>query len=351
MKIDINKLLRKNIKDLIPYSSARNEYKAEGGIFLDANEISMEGKETNDLNRYPDPLQLKLKDKLSKIKGISSDRIFIGNGSDEAIDILIRAFCEPGKDEVIICPPTYGMYEVAANINNIKITKAPLTAELFQLDIKNILRSISKNTKLMFLCCPNNPSGNGVKWKDIKSLLEKFNGLVIVDEAYIDFASYGSLIPELKNYPNLVILQTLSKAWALAGIRVGLAFASKEIISVFNKIKSPYNVNSVSQEIAIKALTDQKTIKAWIKKIISEREKLSIGLLNFEFIVKVYPSETNFLLVKTTNALKLYNFLLDNKIIVRNRSTVSLCEECLRITVGTRKENNVLLSTLKKYKT
>lgn len=351
MKIDINKLLRKNIKDLIPYSSARNEYKGKDGIFLDANENSFESINSKGLNRYPDPLQLKLKNKLSKIKRVKLDQIFIGNGSDEAIDILYRAFCEPGKEEVIICPPTYGMYEVSANINNIKVVKAPLTKELFQLDLKNILKAITKNTRLIFICCPNNPTGNGVKWKDIKELLENFKGIVVVDEAYIDFASYNSLIPELKNYSNLVILQTLSKAWGLAGIRIGLAFASKEIISVFNKIKPPYNINTVSQELAFKALENSKEIKNKIKLLVSEREKLSSQLLKFDFIVKVYPSEANFLLVKTTNALKLYTFLIKNKIVVRNRSNVSLCEECLRITIGTKKENQELLNALKKYKT
>ncbi len=350
MEFNINKLTRKNIKQLLPYSSARVEYKGRARLFLDANENSFESEWSKGLNRYPDPLQLKLKNKLSKLKGVANNELFIGNGSDEAIDLLFRAFCEPRKDEVIICPPTYGMYEVCANINNVKAVNVPLIKEIFQLDTKNIVKAINKNTKLIFLCCPNNPTGNGVKWKDIKVVLEKFNGIVVVDEAYIDFASYRSLISELKNYPNLVILQTLSKAWGLAGIRIGLSFASKEVISIFNKIKPPYNINALSQERAIKALSNTKKIKGYVKTIISEREKLKSELEKFDFVLKIYPSEANFILVKTTNALKIHSFLLKKKIVVRNRSSVSLCEECLRITIGAKKENTILLNALKKYK-
>lgn len=349
MKIEINNLLRKNIKDLIPYSSARNEYKSKDGVFLDANENSYGNKKTAGLNRYPDPLQLKLKEKLSEIKAISIDQIFIGNGSDEAIDILFRAFCKPGKDNIIICPPTYGMYEVLANINNVKISKIPLTANEFQLDLKNILKATNKNTKLIFICCPNNPTGNGVKWKTIKTILNTFNGIVVVDEAYIDFASYGSLLSELNNYPNLVILQTLSKAWALAGIRIGLAFASQNIISVFNKIKPPYNISKTSQDVAVKALKNPEKVKVKVKKIISEREKLKSELLKLSFIKNVYPSEANFILVKTTNALKIYDHLIQNKIIVRNRTNINLCENCLRISIGTKEENKLLLKALINY--
>ena len=243
--------LRENIKNLTPYSSARDEYKGKEGVFLDANENSFGapiqfGQDLN-LNRYPDPLQISVKNKLSKIKGLPIENIFLGNGSDEAIDILFRAFCNPGKDSVIVCPPTYGMYEVSANINDVEVKKVPLLAETFQLDTENIFKSVNENTKLIFICCPNNPTGNGVAWNSIKLILEKYNGIVVIDEAYINFASYRSLIPELLNYPNLVILQTLSKAWGLAGLRVGMAFASELIIDVFNKIKPPYNINAVSQ--------------------------------------------------------------------------------------------------------
>ncbi|MBA3682461.1 MAG: histidinol-phosphate transaminase [Bacteroidetes bacterium] len=347
MKFNLDNLTRENIKKLTPYSSARNEYKGKSGIFLDANENS-----NNDLlyNRYPDPLQIKLKQKIASLKKLTPENILIGNGSDEAIDLLFRAFCEPVKDNVIICPPTYGMYEVIANINNINVIYVPLTPDDFQLDVKTILGSILNSTKLILLCCPNNPTGNGVKWNDIQTLLIKFKGIVVVDEAYIDFASYKSLISELKNYPNLVILQTLSKAWGLAALRLGLAIASPEIISVFNKIKSPYNISSLSQTLALKVLNDPKKIIKEIKKLTAARKKLSLAFLDFSFITKVYPSEANFVLVKTTNANKLYNYLAKNKIIIRNRSNIAMCEDCLRITVGTKEENKLLLTALNNYK-
>ncbi len=347
MKFNLDNLTRENIKKLTPYSSARNEYRGKSGIFLDANENS-----NNNLlyNRYPDPLQIKLKQKIASLKKLTPENILIGNGSDEAIDLLFRAFCEPGKDNVIICPPTYGMYEVIANINNINVIYVPLTPDDFQLDVKTILGSILNSTKLILLCCPNNPTGNGVKWNDIQTLLIKFKGIVVVDEAYIDFASYKSLISELKNYPNLVILQTLSKAWGLAALRLGLAIASPEIISVFNKIKSPYNISSLSQTLALKVLNDPKKIIKEIKKLTAARKKLSLAFLDFSFITKVYPSEANFVLVKTTNANKLYNYLAKNKIIIRNRSNIAMCEDCLRITVGTKEENKLLLTALNNYK-
>ncbi|MBA2614131.1 MAG: histidinol-phosphate transaminase [Bacteroidetes bacterium] len=356
MQFDLNNILRDNIKSLSPYSSARDEYKGKEGVFLDANENPFgaptsffEGNELN-LNRYPDPMQLSLKDKLGKIKGLPTENIFLGNGSDEAIDILFRAFCEPGKDKVIICPPTYGMYEVSANINDVGIVKVHLTKEDFQLDIENILLAINETTKLIFICCPNNPTGNGVKWDSIKKILENFKGLVVIDEAYINFARYMSLIPELLNYPNLVILQTLSKAWGLAGIRIGAAFASQQIIDVFNKIKPPYNINAVSQKIALDALDNLDQVNNWIKEIVFERNRLSLELAKLNIITKVYPSEANFILVKTINANSIYNYLANNKIIIRNRSNVSLCEGCLRITIGTKEENEMLLKTLQNYK-
>lgn len=350
---DLNKILRENIKKLVPYSSARDEYKGSVGIFLDANENSL-GSPIDDItenvNRYPDPLQLELKEKLCKIKGVPAENIFLGNGSDEAIDILYRAFCEPGKDKAIVCPPTYGMYEVSAAINDVEVKKINLIAETFQLQTKKIISEFDSNTKLIFLCCPNNPTANGVKWADIKLILEKFSGIVIIDEAYINFASYKSLIAKLPNYPNLVILQTLSKAWGMAGLRVGMAFASAQIINVFNKIKPPYNINVVSQQLAKEALDNIEQVNSFIKEIVEERGKLAASLKEFSFIQKIYPSEANFLLVKVEEPKKLYDYLASKQIIVRDRSKVPLCEGCLRITVGTKDENKKLIEALKQYK-
>lgn len=346
---DINKIVRQNIKKLIPYSSARNEFNGEAGIFLDANENSFGSPAAENFNRYPDPLQLNMKEKISQIKGVPIRNIFVGNGSDEAIDILIRAFCEPNTNNIIICPPTYGMYEVCATINAVEVLKVPLTKDDFQLDTENILKAINPNTKLIFLCCPNNPTGNGIKWSSIKQLLEIFNGIVVIDEAYINFASYRSLITELINYPNLVILQTLSKAWGLAGLRIGMAFASEQIIEVFNKIKPPYNINSASQQLALKALENIDQINNWIKTTVTEREKLKKELDTFSFVEKVYPSEANFLLVKVNNPKNIYNYLAGKNIIVRDRSRIEHCEGCLRITIGQPKENEELISALKNY--
>ncbi|MBL0330365.1 MAG: histidinol-phosphate transaminase [Bacteroidetes bacterium] len=351
---ELNNVLRENIKKLVPYSSARDEYKGKDGIFLDANEnaygspIATEG--SGALNRYPDPLQLAVKEKLSKIKGLPIENIFLGNGSDEAIDILYRAFCIPGKDNVIVCPPTYGMYEVSANINEVEVKKVPLLPETFQLDEEKILAAINVNTKLIFICCPNNPTGNGVAWDTIKKILNTFQGIVVIDEAYINFASYRSLIPELLNYPNLVILQTLSKAWGLAGLRIGMAFASEPIIDVFNKIKPPYNINVVSQELALKALDNVSQVNEWIKTIVEQREKLSAEIALLPFVKKVYRSDANFILVKVVDAPTLYYFLTQHQIVVRDRSKVVLCDDCLRITIGKKDENEQLISILKKYK-
>jgi histidinol-phosphate aminotransferase len=347
--VDLKKIVRKNILNLKPYSSARDEFSGKEGIFLDANENGFGSPLEENYNRYPDPLQIEVKEKLSKINGLPIKNIFLGNGSDEAIDILFRAFCNPSKDNVIICPPTYGMYEVSANINNVSILKVPLIAETYEIDTVRVLKAITKNTKLIFVCCPNNPTGNGIKWSSIKKILTNFKSIVVVDEAYINFASYDSLIKELKNYPNLVILQTLSKAWGLAGLRVGLAFASEQIIDIFNKIKPPYNINAVSQKLVLDALDKSEQVNKWIKQIILERDKLSNELNKLPFILKIYPSEANFILVKTTDANDIYNYLISKKIIVRNRSQVTLCENCLRITIGTKEENKKLLNTLKKY--
>jgi histidinol-phosphate aminotransferase len=348
MDFNLENITRENIKKLIPYSSARSEYKGKPGIFLDANENGFGGSEMN-VNRYPDPYQFDLKQKISVIKDLAIENIFIGNGSDEAIDILFRAFCEPGKDHVIICPPTYGMYEVSANINNVIIKRVNLIPETFQLDTDAILNAIDQHTKLIFVCCPNNPTGNGMKWNDIKRILENFKGILVLDEAYIHFAAYRSLVPELLNYPNLVILQTLSKAWGLAGLRLGMAFASRQIIEIFNKVKPPYNINIASQKIATLALSNIKEINTQIKTIISERKRIAEKLAAFTFVKKVFPSEANFLLVRVNDPLRLYSYLVQQNIIVRDRSKAELCEGCLRITIGTQKENKKLLQSLKTY--
>jgi len=351
MNFNLENITRENIKTLAPYSSARDEYKGNEGVFLDANENPYGSPILDDnYNRYPDPLQLKAKAKISTLKAIPAEQIFLGNGSDEAIDILFRAFCEPGKDNVIICPPTYGMYEVSANINNVSVMKVPLTKETFQLDTNAILKNINDQTNLIFVCCPNNPTGNGVKWADIKILLESFKGIVVVDEAYIDFASFNSLILKLPEYKNLVILQTFSKGWGLAGLRVGMAFASTEIIDLFNKIKPPYNINAVSQQLLIEALNNKTTVDKWAKEIINQRSILFEKLVEIPFVLRIYDSEANFILVKVTNAKKIYQFLTQNKMIIRDRSNISLCDECLRITIGTQEENKQLINLLKQYK-
>ena len=349
MKFDLFKIIRKNILTLVPYSSARSEFKGKAEVFLDANENSFGSPLNENFNRYPDPYQTKLKEKISAIKGLPLQNIFLGNGSDEAIDILFRIFCEPGKDKAIICPPTYGMYEVSANINDVGLVKVPLIPEVYQLDTDKIIASFSSEIKLIFICCPNNPTGNGMKWQDIKRILENFSGIVVIDEAYINFASYRSLIPELLNYPNLVILQTLSKAWGLAGLRIGMAFASEEIISLFNKVKPPYNISEAAQLLATEALDNIDTINNWIKEVVAERKILADKLQSLSFVKKVYDSEANFLLVKVNDATVVYDFLVTEGIIIRNRSKVELCENCLRITIGTKDENISLINSLEKF--
>ncbi len=348
MEFDLNKLLRKNIRDLVPYSSARDEFKGEGNIFLDANENTFGSPVAERYNRYPDPLQRVLKEKLGTIKGLPPENIFLGNGSDEAIDILLRAFCDPGKDNIIICPPTYGMYEVSAHINNVEIRKALLSKD-FQLDLDTIAALMDDHTKLIFICSPNNPTGNSMRRGDIEVLLNNFDGLVVVDEAYINFSRQRSLISELTEYPNLVVMQTLSKAWGLAALRIGMAFASANIISIFNKVKPPYNINAASQTLAAEALDNIATINEWIKNTVAERERMTDALGRFSFITQVYSSDANFLLVKTTDADGIYNFLIEAGVVVRNRSTQPLCEECLRITIGTAAENDAVIDILSNY--
>lgn len=347
MSFDLNKLLRTNIRDLVPYSSARDEFKGEARVFLDANENSFGSPLTKWYNRYPDPLQRKLKQKLSEIKGVPAERIFIGNGSDECIDIFIRAVCEPGKDNMVICPPTYGMYEVSANINDVQVKKVNLTPE-FQLNLDGLEQAINANTKLIFLCSPNNPTGNSLVREDVEMVLNNFDGLVIIDEAYINFSRQKSFTLELEEYPNLVVMQTLSKAWGLAALRVGTAFASEEIIAVMNKVKPPYNINQASQELALQALEEVGQVNDMIREIVKEREALKQSLLALPLVQKVYPSDANFLLVKVDDAKGIYDYLLQNQVVVRDRSRVELCEGCLRITVGTPDENNILINALLK---
>jgi histidinol-phosphate aminotransferase len=346
---DINKILRPNIKTLKPYSSARDEFQGEASVYLDANENAFGSPLATNYNRYPDPLQYAVKKRLMEIKGVPIRNIFLGNGSDEAIDILFRSFCTPGVDNVILVPPTYGMYEVSANINDVATRKVNLTAD-YQLDMEGIAEAINDNTKLIFICSPNNPTGNSINRADVETLLANFNGIVVVDEAYINFSRQKTFIQELTEYANLVVLQTLSKAWGLAGLRVGMAFASEEIIEVMNRVKPPYNINEASQQLALEALQNIDQINDWIKETLSERDKLVLQLKAFDFVLDIYPSDANFILVKTTNAKGIYDYLVGHGIIVRDRSKVELCEGSLRITIGTPKENVVLIDTLKKFK-
>lgn len=346
---ELHKLVRENIINLKPYSSARSEFKGEASVFLDANENSYGSPFDESFNRYPDPLQWKLKTELSKFKGISKENIFIGNGSDEVIDLAYRIFCNPGKDNVIICPPTYGMYEVSANINDVEIRKISLT-EKFQLNVAGILAAADINSKLLFICSPNNPTGNCMNLEDVESLLTKFSGIVVIDEAYIDYSAQKSFLNSLHKYQNLIVMQTLSKAWGLAALRLGLAFASSEIIELYNKVKPPYNINKASQDLAFKALLNPQQINDWVKTVVEQREFLNKELLKFSFIKEIYKSDANFLLIKVDDANSIYKYLADNKIIVRNRSKEANCENCLRITIGTQQENIFLLEVLNKYK-
>ncbi len=345
---DLDKLVRKNIKELTPYSSARHEFQAQADIYLDANENSYGSPLTQHFNRYPDPLQWELKTALSKIKGVPEKNIMIGNGSDEIIDLAYRIFCEPGIDNVIICPPTYGMYKVSADINNIGVHKVNLNPD-FTLNVDGILRACDDNTKLLFICSPNNPTGNSMKRLDIEILLNNFDGIIIIDEAYINFSKQKSFIAELVEYPNLIVMQTLSKAWGLAALRLGLAFAAEDIINLFNRVKPPYNINLSSQQLAVEALKNITRVNDWIKMIVEQKDDLSSALQTFSFVQKIYASDANFLLVKVDDADKTYHHLTQHNIVVRNRHKEVLCENCLRITIGTAKENTTLIETLQVF--
>jgi histidinol-phosphate aminotransferase len=346
----INQILRENIKNVKPYASARDEYKGKEGIFLDANENPFGSASSDNYNRYPDPLQRDLKDKIASLKRLKPEQIFLGNGSDEPIDLLMRMVCNPGKDNIVITPPTYGMYEVSASINDVTVKTAPLTED-FELVADKVLKAVDANTKIIFLCNPNNPTGNTLSMVEMTKVVEGFKNLVVIDEAYIDFAIDRSFLPKLKNYPNLIVLQTFSKAWGMAGLRLGMAFASEEIIKMFNKIKFPYNVNIATQKIVYDAIDNIMKKEKMIMEILSEREWVTEELKKLTgVVVKVYPSAANFILVKTKDGKKVYEYLVDKKIITRDRSSVILCEGCLRISIGTAEENRKLVEALKNYK-
>lgn len=348
MEFNLAAIVRKNIKKLTPYSSARHEFSGAATVFLDANENAFGSPLPVNYNRYPDPLQAPLKEKISQIKGVPSPNIFLGNGSDEAIDLLFRIFCEPGKDNVIIFPPTYGMYEVCAEINDVAVQKIPLTPD-FQLDLAATEAAVNANTKLIFVCSPNNPTGNSINRSDIEVLLNNFDGLVVIDEAYINYARQKTFITELTEYPNLVILQTLSKAWGLAGLRLGMAFAGQPVIDYMNRVKYPYNINTATQQLALEALSNISSVNNWTKTTVTQKENLSEALLTLSITEKVFPSDANFILVKMKEARRVYEYLTGRGIIVRDRSKIILCEDSLRITIGTPDENNQLLEALKKY--
>jgi histidinol-phosphate aminotransferase len=340
-RIDLNKLTRPNILKMKPYSSARDDFKGNGSVFLDANENPF----AKLYNRYPDPYQQKLKDKIALIKKVNTNQLFLGNGSDEAIDLLIRAFCIPGVDNVVIPQPTYGMYSVSAETNDIQIRNVILTTE-FDVDVQATLNAVDTNSKIIFLCSPNNPSGNLLSADKIKTILDSFNGLLVVDEAYIDFTDQLSFTSLLPHYQNLVILQTLSKAWGLAALRLGMCFGNEAVINILNKIKPPYNINEATQHLALKQLNLLTQKELWVKKIIKQRGELIAALNKLKMVNKIFPSDANFVLVKVNNAQQTYQRLVQKGIIVRDRSKVVLCEECLRISVGTEQENKTLLKAL-----
>jgi len=347
MKVDLATLLRPHLLTLKPYTSARDEYSGSEGVFLDANENPFGSITQEDYNRYPDPYQSALKAEIAKIKECEPDQIFLGNGSDEAIDLLFRAFCNPGKDNAILLPPTYGMYGVSASINDVAIRNVALTPD-FQLQPEKILAAADAQSKILFICSPNNPSGNAVKREDIHYLLENFPGIVVVDEAYIDFSSEPSLIHELEQFPNLLVMQTFSKAWGLASLRLGMAFASPELIAILNQIKPPYNISGLTQDTVLAGLKNKVRVNEFIEKILEERSYLRQELEKLPYILHLHPSDANFLLVQVPDANRFYEGLIEEKVIVRNRSTVLHCEGCLRITVGTRAETLALLKALKK---
>uniref|UniRef100_A0AB33IZL1 Histidinol-phosphate aminotransferase n=1 Tax=Prevotella sp. GTC17254 TaxID=3236794 RepID=A0AB33IZL1_9BACT len=342
---ELRELCRENIWNLAPYSSARNEYSGhQAHVFLDANENPY----NKPFNRYPDPLQTELKKKISKVKGVPTQCIFLGNGSDEAIDLPYRIFCRPGIDNVVAIAPTYGMYEVCADINDVEY-RSVLLDEHFQISAEKLLEATDKNTKLIWICSPNNPTGNNIDREEIIKVITHFDGIVIVDEAYSDFSSAKSLRSELASYPNLIVLNTMSKAWGCAAIRLGMAFASREIIDLFNKVKYPYNVNLLTQQQAMEALNDAFEVEKWVKTILAERNRMCMAFKELPICKTVYPSDANFFLAEMDGAQQIYDYLVAKGIIVRNRTKVVLCNNCLRITIGAKSENNELLAALRVY--
>lgn len=342
---NLEELVRPNILRLAPYSSARNEYSGHAAhVFLDANENPY----NKPFNRYPDPLQIELKEQLAKLKGVPSENIFLGNGSDEAIDLPYRCFCRPGIDNVVAIEPTYGMYKVCADINDVEYRTVNLD-EHFQTTADSLLNATDEHTKIIWICSPNNPTGNNINRKEIERLLELFEGIIIVDEAYSDFSQEQPLRLQLSKYPNLIVLNTMSKAWGLAAIRLGMAFASKEIIALFNKVKYPYNVNILTQKQALEALKDPYEVEKWVNIILQERGRLIEAFKLLPICQKVFPTDANFFLARMTDAQAIYDYLVEQGIIVRNRTRITLCQDCLRITIGTKSENQELLSALRQY--
>ena len=338
-------LPRPNIWSLAPYSSARNEYSGhEAHVFLDANENPF----GNPLNRYPDPLQHELKDRLSQVKGVPAASIFLGNGSDEAIDLLYRCFCQPGIDNVVAIEPTYGMYRVSADINDVEY-RPVLLDERYQIQAASLLTACDQHTKLIWICSPNNPTGNNIDREEMLKVIDQFQGIVIIDEAYSDFSRQRPLRLELSQHPNLVVLNTLSKAWASAAIRLGMAFAHPDIIALFNKVKYPYNVNYLTQQQALRILSNQSDVERWVRLILEERSRMIEAFRQLPVCEQVYPTDANFFLARVTDAQAIYDYLVSQGIIVRNRTHVQLCNNCLRITIGTRTENGELLAALRQY--
>lgn len=341
----LEQLVRPNIWKLAPYSSARDEYSGkEAHVFLDANENPYGAP----YNRYPDPLQRELKKQISKVKGIPEDMIFLGNGSDEAIDLPYRIFCQPGRDNVVAIEPTYGMYRVCADINDVEY-RPVLLDEHYDFKAADLLAACDSHTKLIWICSPNNPTGNSLNRDEMLKVIQDFEGIVIIDEAYSDFSQQKTFRSELAAHPNLIVLNTMSKAWALAGIRLGMAFASKDIINIYNKVKYPYNVNILTQQQALETLKDPFEIDRWVKTLLGERARLMQAFQELPICEKVYPTDANFFLAKMTDAQGIYNYLVDKGIIVRNRSRIQLCNNCLRITIGLKSENNELLSALRQF--
>lgn len=343
--MDLQKLIRPNILALKPYSCARDEFKGEASVYLDANENPMNAP----YNRYPDPLQWELKEKIAKLKKVQPEQIMLGNGSDEPIDLVVRIFCEPKVNNIVAIDPSYGMYQVCADVNNVEYRKVLLNED-YTLNAERLLAAVDTNTKIIFLCSPNNPTGNLLNRNEMLKIVNRFKGIVVIDEAYVDFSSEASWLADLDNYPNTIVLQTFSKAWGLASVRCGMAFASPEIIAYFNKVKYPYNINKLTQDFVSEQLDKEARKNEWVKMLLEQRSYLTEQLQLLPFVQKIYPTDANFLLVKVEDANATYNYLVEKSIIVRNRNTVSLCLDCLRITVGTKEENETLINALKLFK-